>query len=183
MIRRIFAVAAAIILSSTSVASTSDLNCTNPTRITGEAKSGNDFKRMIIGNGMVFALNATRNAPPNPYGWTMSIYDPKMPGDNMLWNANPHMGGLWVGNLTQNFGQTAEQIVAKTKREFAFYTDGETNAKARAYLKDPKAFTPDQYPDPQGHGAFVIDSYKLDTFGSTKAIGSMKFHVTLCLTN
>jgi hypothetical protein len=158
-------------------AQASDLKCTNPVRLNGETKTGNDFQR-AVGNGLVFALKATRTAPPNPLGWTMSIYVPAAPRGDLLSPANPRLGGLWVGNLTLSFGQTADRIVSQKTRTFFFYTDRESSAQSRANGRT----IPDAPPGPQGQGEFVIDSYEFGTSGSTKIIAKLKFHVALCLT-
>jgi hypothetical protein len=158
-------------------AQASNLKCTNPVSLNGEAKTGNDFQR-AVGNGLVFVLKATRNAPPNPLGWTMRIYDPAAPADDLLSPANPRLGGLWVGNLTLSFGQTADRIVSQKTRPFFFFTDRASSAQSRANGKT----IPDAPPGPEGQGEFVIDSYEFGTSGSTKIIAKLKFHVALCLT-
>jgi hypothetical protein len=163
----------------------SDLTCTNPVRLNGEAKTGNDFLRAIPGK-LIFALKAERSAPPNPYGWTISVYSGAAPQDDFVAAANPPYRGLNVRDLTLSYGQTAEQVVARNPRTFAFYTDTETNTLAEIYVRahlwpDQSPNVPSEMPVAQGHGELKIDSYKFGTAGSTKIIASLKFHVTLCM--
>ena len=181
MFARVVAVTAAVLFASTTIATASDLKCTNPTRLSGEVKSGNDFVRALPG-GLAFALRAERNAPPKPYGWKISVYPAATPNVDLVWAANPPYTGMNVRDLTLSFGQTADMVVAKNPRNFAFFTDAETNAQAQAFLYKQEG-APAEIPVAPGHGEFKIDSHTFITLGSTKAIGSMKFHVALCLTN
>jgi len=163
------------------VAHAAPLSCADPIRFTGQAKTGNDF--IHAARGLIFSLNATRNAPPNPHGWTIAI-SPLAAAQqvDLVWAANPPFRGLNVRDLTLSYGETAERVVAKNPRQFAFYTDTQSNAQAQSWIRqEPGA--PAERPAPQGKGELRIDSYVFSTAGSTKIIASMKFHVTLCLTD
>jgi len=162
-----------------------NVSCASPVRFLGEVKAGNDFLR-VLPVKLVFALEAERNAPPNPYGWTIVELPAAAIEEDFVWAANPPYRGLNVRDLTLSYGQTAEQIVKNNPRIFDFYTDATTNAQAESWIRsklwpgqEPGA--PAELPKPQGIGEFKITSYRFATAGSTKIIGAMRFQVTLCL--
>ena len=175
----VLAGAAVIALLAATCAHAAGVTCTNPTRLSGEVRSGNNFIRALPG-GLAFALKATRNVPPNPYGWKISVYPAATPQTDLVWAANPPYSGTNVRDLTLSFGQTADMVVARNPRTFAFYTDVETNAQAQSFLRKQDG-APAEMPATQGRGEFKIDSSTFMTAGSTKIVASLKFHVTLCM--
>jgi hypothetical protein len=150
--------------------------------ISGEVRAGEDFTAELPG-GLVFALDATREAPPNQPGWTIAVRKADQAKPDLVWPANPPYRFDNVRYLDTGYGKTPEQMLEWNPRRFQFYDDP-ANAEAatrwiEAVVLWPTGQEPPSRPDPAGVGVFNILESRVGLIGEQRAVTWMRFEARL----
>ena len=150
--------------------------------LSGEVNAGEDFSARLPG-GLVFTLEAVRQAPPNPSGWTIRVNKAERPEPDLVWPGNPPYRFDNVRYLDTSYGKTPEQMLAWNPRRFSFYDDPQAaEAKVRwieGAVLWPAADEPPPAPDPRGMGVLNILDSRIDVVGEERAVTWMRFEVRL----
>jgi hypothetical protein len=150
--------------------------------LSGEVNAGEDFSARLPG-GLVFMMEAVRQAPPNPPGWTIRMHKDGQPEPDLVWPANPPYRFDNVRYLDTSYSKTPEQIVAWNPRRFSFYDDPQAaQAKVRwieGAVLWPAADEPPLAPDPRGIGVLNILDSRIGVVGEERAVMWMRFEIRL----
>jgi hypothetical protein len=150
--------------------------------ISGEVSAGEDFTAELPG-GLLFALEAARQAPPNPPGWTIRLRKAGQPEPDLVWPANPPYRFDNVRYLDTGYGKTAEQMLQWNPRLFQFYDDPAAAEAAirwiEAMVLHPSGEEPPARPDPRGVGVLNILESRVESIGDAPAVTWMRFEVRL----
>lgn len=148
--------------------------------ISGEVRAGEHFAAALPG-GLLFALDAVPQAPPNPPGWTIRVRRPDRPEVDLVWPANPPYRSDNVRYLDTSYGKTPEQMLEWNPRQFLFYSDPGT-AEAGAEWVRAKLWqsgnSPD-LPEARGIGVLTILDSRIGLVGGVPAVVWLRFEARL----
>jgi hypothetical protein len=150
--------------------------------ISGEVRAGEDFTAALP-DGLVFVLKATRQAPPNPIGWTISLRSAVDPERDLVWPANPPYRFDNVRYLDTSYGKTPEQTLQWNPRVFHFYDDPAAAEAAERWVEavvlHPTDDEPPPRPEPTGVGVLNILDSRIGDVGGRPAVIWMRFEARL----
>lgn len=150
--------------------------------VSGEVEAGEDFSAELPG-GLVFTLEATRQAPPNPPGWTMRLRKGELTEPDLIWPANPPYRFDNVRYLDTGFGKSPEQTLQWNPRRFAFYDDPAAAEAATRWIEAmvlwPSGAEPPPRPEPKGVGVLNILDGRIGAVGGQPAVAWMRFELRL----
>ena len=87
----------------------------------GEVTAGQGFERSF-GDGLLFRLRPSKNAPPNPAGWTIEVREEGNGEHDFVWVATPPYRFWNPRDLTPSYGLSAREVVDRADRGFGFVT-------------------------------------------------------------
>jgi hypothetical protein len=150
--------------------------------ISGEVSAGEDFTAELPG-GLLFALEATRQAPPNPPGWTIRVRKAGQPEPDLVWPANPPYRFDNVRYLDTSYGKSPEQTLQWNPRRFAFYDDAVNAETATRWIEAvvlwPTGEEPPSRPDPKGIGVLNILDSRVGELDGVRAVTWIRFEARL----
>jgi hypothetical protein len=146
--------------------------------ISGEVRAGEDFTADLPG-GLVFVLEAARNAPPNPPGWVIAIRQASSPDPDLVWPANPPYRFDNVRYLDTGYGKSVEQMLQWNPRLFHFYDDPAAAEAAIRWIEamvlhPTDAATPPR-PDPRGVAVLNVLESRVGVIGGGPAVTWLRF--------
>ncbi|MDF2765415.1 MAG: hypothetical protein K0S81_2409 [Rhodospirillales bacterium] len=145
--------------------------------VSGEVSAGEDFTAELP-DGLVFVLEAVRQAPPNPTGWTIKIHKADLPDQDLVWPANPPYRFDNVRYLDTGYGKTPEQMLEWNPRRFSFYDDPAAAERATKRIEVvlwQNGDEPPARPDPKGIAVFNILESRIGRIGEAPAVIWMRF--------
>ncbi len=151
--------------------------------ISGEVRAGESFVAPLPG-GLLFALDAVAQAPPNPPGWVIAMRHSGRPEVDLVWPANPPYRSDNVRYLDTSYGKTPEYTLEWNPREFLFYSDPDTAEAAgtwvRAKLWQSGEGSPKR-PDARGRGVLTILDSRIGLVGGVPAVVWLRFEARLAI--
>ena len=96
--------------------------------LAGTVRAGESWEHPF-GDGLVFRLRATGQAPPNPAGWTIEVRTGPGGEHEYSWVATPPYHFWNPRYLDTSYGLTAREAVARDVRSFGFVTGEEAYAR------------------------------------------------------
>lgn len=149
--------------------------------ISGEVREGEGFVASLPG-GLLFALDAVPQAPPNPPGWTIRVRRPDRPEVDLVWPANPPYRSDNVRYLDTSYGKTPEQMLEWNPREFLFYSDPDTAEAAATWVRAklwPSSDKSPARPEARGMGVLTILDSRVGLVGGVRAVVWLRFEARL----
>ncbi len=149
--------------------------------ISGEVRAGEDFAAPLPG-GLLFALDAVPQAPPNPPGWIIAMRHSERPEIDLVWPANPPYRFDNVRYLDTSYGKTPEQTLDWNPREFLFYPDHETAEAAERWVRGKLWQGNEQSPvrpEARGMGVLTILDSRIGLVKGVRAVAWLRFEARL----